>query len=173
MRKPICYVARAMTGLVAADVVAQARLDKCFIESKGFKVLCPVSEEGVISAIHKIQATKDQMDTYWRRDKQMIEESDVLFNMSPHMASLGVIREHGYARFFLYRKVISVFPKGLLPKEGAVCYYEDDFVTDSLEDAAHEALRTHGTLFKRLKWRLCLYVRCIPKMIRCFFGGWK
>lgn len=173
MSKITCYVARAMSGLKSADVVAAAQRDKTFLEAAGFTVLCPVTSEGVKPTNKPIQSSKKQMDLYWFRDKEMIEQANVVFNMSPHLPSLGVIREHGYARYFLYIKVISIFPEGAIPKAGAVCFYEDDYVTDSLVDAVGEALRTHGTVWKRLKWRFVLYNRCLPKMIRVFIGGWK
>lgn len=167
------YVCRAMSGQKASLVVRDALRDKKFLETHGFTVLCPVISEGVRASARPILASKELMDSYWVRDKRMIEEADVIFNMSPHMPSLGVIREYGYARFFLYKKTISVFPVGKLPHEGAVCYYEDDYVTDTLVDGIYEALRTHKTLWKRLKWRFKLYVRCLPKMVRVWVTSWK
>ncbi len=157
------YIARAMSGLPAEEVVANAKADKELLEKCGITVLCPVTAEKVKPSKKPIQSTKKVMDVYWHRDKQMIREADVLFNMSPHMPSLGVIREHGYARYHLWKKVISVFPEGRMPKEGAVCFYEDDFVTDSLLIAAGEALRTHGTYWQRLKWRVALFNRCFVR----------
>ncbi len=98
-------------------------------------------------------SSKKAMDKYWARDKDMIRAAHVIFNMSPDKPSLGVIREHGYARYCLWKKVISVFPPGKMPGKAAVCHYEDDYVTDNIMDAVGEALRTHGTVWKRLSWR--------------------
>jgi len=153
-KKPICYNARAMTGESKSVVVEQARSDKEFLEKCGFEVLCPVLKEGVKKGKGTILASKKQMETFWPADKDMIKRAHVLFNMSPHKASLGTIREHGKARYYHWKKVISVFPEGHLPPEGAVPYFEDDFVTDSLTLAVGEALRTHSTYLKRLAWRL-------------------
>lgn len=159
------YSARAMSGEPADVVVARAKADKALMEKCGITVLCPVSSEGVKSSKKPIQSTKEAMDTYWKRDKQMIREADVVFVMSPDKPSLGCIREYGYSRYNLWKKVITVFPEGKLPPPGAVAYYEDDFVTDSLLMAIGEALRTHGTYWNRLKWRLGIYRRCWLKAL--------
>ena len=156
-KKPICYVARAMTGRVKEEVVAEAKADKDLLEKAGFEVLCPVIAENVQPTKEVLRSSKKAMDVYWWRDKAMIRQAHVIFNMSPHQASLGVIREHGYGRYHLWKKVISVFPDGKIPMKAAICHYEDDFVTDSLLIAIGEALRTHGTYFKRLQWRIHIY----------------
>lgn len=156
-KKIKCYVARAMSNRVKEEIVAEATRDKALLEAVGFEVLCPVIAENVAATKEILKSSKKAMDVYWARDKEMIREAHVVFNMSPHWPSLGVIREHGYARYHLWKKVLSVFPEGKLPMKAAVCHYEDDFVTDNLTAAAEDALRTHGTYFKRLKWRISIY----------------
>ncbi len=157
--KPKCYVARAMSGRIKEEVVADARRDKELLEKAGFEVLCPVTAENVAPTKEILRSSKKAMDIYWARDKEMIREAHVVFNMSPNSPSLGVIREHGYARYHLWKKVISVFPEGKLPIKAAVCNYEDDFVTDSLIIGIGDALRTHGTYWNRVKWRFGIYKR--------------
>ena len=156
-QKPIIYVARAMSGMDQAEVVLQAKADKEFFEKRGIQVLCPVLKEKVKSAHKPLKSDKKHMDVYWPADKEMIREANVLVNMSPDKPSLGVIREFGYARYHLWKKVISVFPEGQIPWEGAVCHYEDDDVVDNRVMAVESILRTHGTYWKRLKWRLGVY----------------
>lgn len=163
MSKLKIYVARAMTGRVKEEVVAEAKRDKAFLEQAGFEVLDPVTSEGVASTKETLLSPKHLMDVYWPRDKQMIREAHAVFVMSPNVGSLGCIREYGYSRYFLWKKTTTIFPEGTLPKEGAVCYYEDDYVTDSLIDAIGDLLQTHGTLWKRLKWRIRIYNRSIGK----------
>ncbi len=158
-----CYVARAMSGKIKEDVVREAKADKEFLEKAGFKVLCPVFEEGVEPTKQILRSSKQAMDRYWSRDKQMIREAHVIFNMSPDQPSLGVIREYGYARYCLWKKVISVFPPDKIPAKAAICHYEDDYVTDSLLDAIGEAYRTHGTWLKRFNWRISMLNRCLVK----------
>ena len=166
------YVARAMSGRIKEEVVKEAKRDKAFLEKCGFIVLDPVTAEGVKASKQVLQATKVQMDTFWKRDKEMIRQANVVFIMSPDKASLGCIREYGYARYHLWKKTITIFPEGKLPPEGAVAYYEDDYVTDSLIDAIGETLRTHGTVLKRLKWRVALYQRCWLKAMKHRIQEW-
>lgn len=168
-----CYVARAMTGRVKEEVVKDALKDKEFFEKAGLIVLCPVSEEGVKPTDEVLRSSKKAMDKYWNRDKEMIRQAHILFNMSPDQPSLGVIREHGYARYCLWKKVISVFPAGKLPPKAAICHYEDDYVTDDIMDAVGEAYRTHGTLWKRIKWRLQMLNRCLPRWLKHQIGEFK
>lgn len=163
INRPKCYVARAMTGRVKEEVVAEALRDKEILEKAGFEVLCPVVEENVPSTKEVLRSSKKAMDQYWPRDKAMIREAHLVFNMSPHLPSLGVIREHGYSRYHLWKKVISVFPKGSLPMKAAVCYYEDDFVTDSLDYAIDDALKTHKTRYTRILWRLRFWPLALVK----------
>lgn len=162
-KQPKCYVARAMTGRIKEEVVAEALRDKAILEKAGFTVLCPVVEESVPATKEVLRSSKKAMDLYWPRDKAMIREADVIFNMSPHLPSLGVIREHGYARYYLWKKVISVFPKGALPIKSAVCYYEDDFVTDNLDFAIANALQTHKTRYLRFQWRIRFWFKAMLK----------
>lgn len=101
------YTARGMSGRIKEEVVKEAAADKAFLEACGFEVLDPVSAEGVVASKEALYASKSLMDTYWPRDKAMIRDAHIVFNMSPHMPSLGVIREYGYARYHLWKKVIS------------------------------------------------------------------
>ena len=166
------YVARAMSGRIKEEVVKDANRDKTMLECVGFIVFDPVTSEGVRPTKEILLASKQQMDMFWKRDKEMIRQAHILLNMSPHLASLGVIREYGYARFHLWKKTISIFPEGFLPKEGAVCYYEDDHVTDDLTDAIGECLRTHATRWKRLKWRLGIYNKSWLKAVKYRLLEW-
>lgn len=154
-----------MTGRIKAEVVAEAKADKKFLEDAGFSVLDPVTSEGVEATKDTLQSPKNLMEVYWPRDKQMIREAHAVFIMSPNVGSLGCIREYGYSRYFLWKKTTTIFPEGSLPKEGAVCFYEDDYVTDSLIDAVGDLLKTHDTPWKRFKWRVGIYNKSIVKAV--------
>ena len=167
------YLARSMSGRIKEEVVYEARLDRDVLEFFDIQPLCPVAEEKVRAEFAKLQSTPEQMMTFWPRDKKMIEESNVLFDMSPQMKSEGVAHEIGYARYFLYKPVIRVYKGGNVPPKSSVAFFEDDYIADSLLDAILYVKKTHGTLLKRLLWRLNLYRRCLPKMIRVWFQAWK
>src|SRR6266850_4363718 len=148
------YLARSMTGRIKEDVVAEASKDKEFLEKAGFAVLCPVEKEGVPATKQILLSSKKAMDAYWPKDKEMIREAHVLVDMSPHMNSEGVKHELGYGRYNLWKPVVRVFPTGKLPPQSSVAWFEDDYVCDSMIWAIEYILRVHGTMFKRIIWRL-------------------
>jgi len=167
------YVARAMSGRTKEEVVKEAIYDKRHLELAGFIVLDPVTSEGIEPKKETLQASYEQMLEFWKRDKQMIREAHLVFDMTPHMKSEGVAHEIGYARYHLWKKVIRVYPLGQLPNPASVAYFEDDYLTDSIIDAIGEAYRTHGTLWNRIKWRFNLYKRCWLKSIWTRLKEWK
>lgn len=166
------YLARAMTGRVKQDVVEEAKADKEFLEKAGFKVLCPVAEEAVESSNEKLVASKEKMAGYWKRDKEMIRESHILFHMSPHLNSAGAWQEVGYKRYHLQGPVVHIYPQGDLPHSGAIPRLENDYVCDSLLEAVEYTLRMHGTFWKRTKWRLAKLNRCLLKSIKYQAQEW-
>ena len=159
------YACRGMTGRIKEEVVKEALADKEFLEKAGFVVLCPVVKEGVEMTKEKLVSSKKAMDSYWPKDKQMIREAHLIFDLTPHLNSEGCKHEIGYGRYALWKPVVRVFPKGQLPFKSSIAFYEDDYVCDSLEEAIEYSLRVHGTFKKRLKWRLKMLNRCLPKWI--------
>lgn len=167
------YLARSMSGRIKEEIVDEARFERFFLEERGITVLCPVAAENVKASKKTLMASKKVMKNYWPRDKQMIEQSHVVFDMSPLMKSEGVAHELGYSRYFLYKPIVRVYPHGCLPAKSSVAFFEDDKLVDSLEQAVKYVYEVHGTLWKRLKWRFNLYVRCLPKMVRVWITSWK
>ncbi len=168
------YCARAMSNQPQDDVVVQAAWDKAFFEQSGaIQVLCPVSEEGIKAEQRLLLASEKEMDYNWARDKGLIRQCHVFVNMSPHKPSLGVIREYGYARYYLQKPCISIFPYGQMPAPGAICYYEDDMVTDMRYIAAAFIEDRFGSLVKRLRWRLNKQVPTWPKRVMARLKEWK
>lgn len=158
------YLARAMTGRVKKEVVVEAMAQKIFCEYLGIEVLDPVSEEGVVPSTELLMSSYEEMVKYWKRDKEMIREAHVVFDMTPNMKSEGVSHEIGYARYALYKPVIRVYLDGMVPPKSSIARFEDDYLAVSLPDAIQYSERMYGTRFKRFKWRLSMYARCWTKM---------
>jgi len=167
------YAARGMTGRVKEEVVNEAKQDKEFLEKAGLTVLCPVAKEGVEATKQILLSSSKAMKSYWPEDKRMIREAHVLFDHSPHMNSEGVKHELGYGRYALWKPVVRIYPSGKLPPKSSVAYFEDDYICDSLEEAIEYVYRVHGTFRKRLKWRLKMLNRCIPKWLLFQLGEFK
>ncbi len=173
-KSKVCiYAARSMTGRIKEEVVLEATQDKTLLEKAGFVVLCPVIAEGVPATKQIILASKQAMDKFWSRDKEMIREAHLVFDMSPTMNSEGVKHELGYARYCLWKPVVRVFPSGKLPVKSSVSYFEDDVVVDSLLEAIEYSLRVHGTFWKRTKWRLKMLNKSLLKWIVFQIGEFK
>lgn len=166
------YLARGMTGRKKSEVVAEAAKDRDYLRRAGFIVLDPVEEEGVKAGKGTILASKKQMDEFWKRDKELIREANLVFDMTPLHKSEGVQHEIAYARYFLWKPVVRVFPLGKLPPASSISFYEDDCVVDSLDEAIEYSLRVHETWFKRFNWRLRLYRRCYLKACIYKFLEW-
>jgi hypothetical protein len=162
-----------MTHRIKEAVVAEAKADRDFFEKAGLIVLDPVEEEQVKPTKEKLIASRKAVEKYWVRDKYLIRQAHVVLDMTPHMKSFGTEKELGYARYHLWKKVIRVFPKDQMPVASCVAYLEDDEVVDSREMALESILRTHETLWDRLKWRASIYRRCYLKAIYNRLREWK
>lgn len=167
------YACRAMTGRIKEDVVNEARVDREFLSKAGFTVLCPVEKEQVASTKQILLASKKALEKYWPEDKRMIREANVVFDLTPHFNSEGSKHEIGYARYALWKPIIRIFPEGKLPPPSSVARFEDDFICDSLIEAVEYTLRTHGTLWKRFKWRAQMLNRSLLRWVIYQIGEWK
>lgn len=159
------YVARAMTNRIKEDVVKEAEEDKKFLERAGFNVLCPVSKEKVPPTKQLLLSSRKAMEQYWPEDKRMIREAHVVFDMSPLAPSEGVKHELGYARYNLWKPIVRIFPMDELPVASSAAYFEDDYICDSLLEAIEYVYRVHGSLWKRILWRLQMLNRSLPKWV--------
>lgn len=167
------YLARAMTGRLMRTVYLEARRQKRYLESHGFYVLDPVAEENVRPKKQRIQTNYRQLVRYWTRDKEMIREAHVVFDMTPWLKSEGVAHEIGYARYFLWKPIVRVYSKRFArPSKGSVAFFEDDLLATDMDHAIRESKKRWGTWFKRLKWRLSLYNRSFLKAIFYKLQGW-
>lgn len=167
------YLARAMTGRSMKEVYYEAKKERIYLEKHGFKVLDPVSEEGVRPKNKNIQATYRQLVTFWARDKEMIRQAHMVFDMTPWMKSEGVTHEIGYARYFLWKPVVRVYGKEKRPSAGSVAYFEDDVLAKDLDHAIYKAEQLYRTWYKRFKWRLLLLNRCLLKFFWYQLLEWK
>jgi len=132
-----------------------------------------VAEEGVKPKKKKLQSSYQDMVKFWKRDKEMIRQAHVVFDMTPGMKSEGVAHELAYGRYFLWKPVVRVYKDGNLPPKGSVAFFEDDLLARSLPEACAVALKHWGTWQKRFMWRAKLLVRCLPKAILYQIQEWK
>lgn len=159
------YAAHAMTGRTGEEIVEESAWILNIFKSYGIEVLDPVTAEDVKPTRKKINSPYKVLDEYWKRDKEMIREANVLVDFSPDRKSEGVSHEIGYARYCWWKPVVRVYPKGKIPSNLSVAYFEDDVITDSGEEAALIIKQKFGTKIKRAIWRYNMLKRSLPKWI--------
>lgn len=168
------YAARGMTGRKAIDVYYEAKAEKKYLEKHGITVLDPVAEEGVKPRAKKIKTTYTQLIKFWSRDKEMIRQCNVVFDMTPWLKSEGVAHEIAYARYHLWKPVVRVYTeKNPKPSKGSVAYFEDDLLARDIDHAIYEVNKRWGTWYKRFIWRIALYNRCYIKAVWYRLQEWK
>lgn len=158
------YTAAVMSGQPSIEVLERAQNAICVLSQYGIQALDPVTTEGVKPSKKKIDTPYKQMIHHWQRDKQMIREAHVVIDLTPTFKSEGVQHELGYARYFLYKPIIRVFPEWYDLSKGSIAYFEDDVVAFGLIDAAQKIVKHWGTPWKRFVWRFKL-LKCVPQAI--------
>lgn len=151
------YVAHRMTGRFCDELVAEALLTKRVLENYGFEILDPILSENVQN-VHEVltQVDEAQLKRYWKRDKEMIREADILLDYMACNKSDGVAKELGYARYCLWKPVVRVFPSlGL-----SISRLEDDVIVETLTDAVGVMINRFGTYDLLRRWRQEMWNRC-------------
>lgn len=158
-----------MTGRSGKELVEQSK--KVAFLSYYYKVeaLDPIAAEEVHGDNKPLNNGGDLLKEYWRRDKDMIKRAHVIIDVTGPAKSEGVAHEIGLARYGYYKPVIRVWPN----LDSSIARLEDDVIADTIEAAIKLAVYRWGTPWKRLKWRIKLYARCLPGMIATFFREWR
>ncbi len=159
------YFATSMTGRTGSELLAQfseaAEAQELLSLLGGelfLSAMLPrLGDEPDVQVFIGKENPDDKLRSYWKRDKEMIRYAHVLVDLTGPRKSAGVEHEVGYARYFLYKPVIRVWP-GMA---GSVARIEDDVIVPTAAHALVEANRLWGTPWKRLKWRLAMTNRCI------------
>ena len=168
--KTIIYVCHAMTGRPWNEVKDQSRAVKVFLESRGFEVIDPIEIEND-SVSENIDTDESSIPNRideggkkaWYGDKIAIRKAHVVLDITPELKSEGVLRELGYARFYLFKPIIRLYQ--LKSEPHMVTIFEDDAVVRSLEEAADVIEDRWGTWPKRIMWRIKMLSRSLPKFI--------
>lgn len=156
------YEAIGMTGRKKRDMYNESMSAKITLEKYGIKAISPVLEEGIVPDDQDlIPLTPQELETQWYRDKELIRQSNVVLDLAGSLKSEGVTHEIGYARFFLFRPVVRVYPKlGI-----SIARIEDDGIYETVEEAAQDIVARWGTKWKRGLWRFPKLVRGLPKFL--------
>jgi hypothetical protein len=159
------YTAQKMTGRDQAEMVEMAKKAKRVFNNFGIRVYDPVLEEHV-QAVNKPLMDKplSLLRDYWKRDKQMIRNANVIVDLTPEAKSEGVAHEIGYARYALWKPIVRVYQENSKPAS-LIAIFEDDLIVHSLEEAAVQIHKYWGTWLKRVVWRIALLNRSLLKWV--------
>lgn len=154
------YCASSMTGHTGDELVSRARTTRVLAKRYGVEALDPIRKERVRKSRKPlIPILPASLTKVWRADKRLIRLAHVVIDLTGRDKSEGVSAELGYARYFLYKPVIRVWPGlGL-----SIARIEHDYVVETTEEAFQVAVALWGTPWKRFKWRLALIRRCLLK----------
>lgn len=163
------YAAQQMTGIKNSVIYQHnAYCDRVFTKY-GITVLSPVTEEGVKANKKKLdQPSQEQLQYFWKRDKWLIRNSHILVDITGFSKSEGLKHEIGLARYFLMKPCVRI-----MKLHGpSVAVEEDDLIFSTVEKAAKFIVEEFGSPWKRLKWKLKLFVRCSPGYIKTRILWW-
>lgn len=154
------YTSQRMTGRYCDEMLVEAQMLVRVLGNYGIKALNPVLEEK-ISNEHVLlpNVPEETLARFWKRDKEMIRESDILIDYLTQNMSDGSNNEVGYNRWCLWKPTIRVWNgKGAL-----ISRMEDDMVVPNLIDAIGLITEKFGTYEKLKAWRIEMLSRSYPK----------
>jgi len=156
------YTAQRMTGRMQDEMRYEAEMLNRVLANHNFECISAVLEEN-IPYLHEPLADvpAERLQTYWKKDKQLIREADLVLDYQTQNKSDGANKEIAYARYCLWKPVIRVWngPGGLISQ------MEDDMVVPTLTDAMAVILNDFGTYEKLGQWRRDMWNRCIGKWL--------
>jgi hypothetical protein len=150
------YHSMRMTGRMCDELVNEAHMLVRASQEYGFIALNPVIEEKVKFAHVPLNASPERLEEYWKRDKAMIREADIVLDYATHNQSDGANKEIGYSRWCLWKPTVRVWsnPGGMISK------LEDDLVVPTLGEAMQLIVEQWGTYPKLSAWRKEMWERC-------------
>lgn len=154
------YTCQRMTGRYCDEMLREAEMLERVLSNYGIRILNPVLEEKVHDEHVLLEnVPSNLLERYWRRDKEMIRESDIVIDYMTMNKSDGSNKEVAYNRFCLWKPTIRVWDGA----GGLISRLEDDIVVPNILDAVTLINEKWGTYEKLGKWRLEMLRRCYPK----------
>lgn len=156
------YTCQRMTGRYCDEMLVEAKMLERVLTNYGIRILNPVLEEGIPN-VHELldNVPTSKLEHFWRRDKDMIREADILIDYMTMNKSDGSNKEVAYNRFCLWKPTIRVWDGN----GGLISRIEDDIVVSNLVQAVMMANEKWGTYEKLGQWRKDMLERCYPKWL--------
>lgn len=156
------YIAHAMSGRTGRELLAESRKIRRLCKMFNCEPIDPVIEEGVRKDDPCVGAPSEKLVYLWERDKELIRRSHVLLDLTGSYKSEGVAHEIGYARYYMWKPVVRVYP-GLGP---SVARLEDDYIAMSPDIALRLIVKEWGTPWRRTVWKLGIINRSLLRFLK-------
>jgi len=160
------YLAQKMSNRFCDEMVKEARRIKRIFRKEGVEIISPVLEERIPNVHRKLDyVTKAKLLKEWDLDKhdRIRRRAHVIYNANGDMHSNGVTIERGWARWYLWRPVITYIPKKKY--FFSITDIEEDSVQHSHRQAAKFIRRRWGSRQKWLLFKSPHIVFGVPKFI--------
>jgi hypothetical protein len=156
------YTSQRMTGRMCDEMLEEANMLMYVLESRGMQILNPVLEENPPN-LHVLleNVPQERLEHFWKRDKEMIRDSDVLLDYMTMNKSDGSNKEVGYNRFCLWKPTVRVWNGA----GGFISRIEDDIVVPTLEEALDIIEEKWSTYTKLGEWRKKMLFKSFPKWL--------
>lgn len=168
----IVYCASKMTGRDKQEMLDRAYYVCNVLANYGLTPISPVIEEEVKNEPGQLEQTSsEKLRKYWARDKHLIRNvAHVTLLDEAYRKSTGMEREYGYTRYCLWKPVVTIMPNSGY----TVADFEDDAVVMNEFEAGLYISHNFGTRWKRIKWRLNMLKRSLPKWLKYQFSvAWR
>jgi hypothetical protein len=158
------YTCQTMTGRMCDEMIVEARMLERVLGNYNIRCLNPVlAEMAFIPNEHVTlpHVPTDILEKFWKMDKVMIKEADVIIDYKTHNKSDGSNNEIGYNRWCLWKPTVRVWdgPGALISR------MEHDIIVPTLNDAIDVINERFGTYDKLGAWRTEMLERSFPKWI--------
>lgn len=156
------YTCQRMTGRYCDEMLREAEMLKRILTNYEISILNPVLEEG-IPDVHELldNVHPGKLAEFWRRDKEMIREADIVIDYMTMNKSDGSNKEVAYNRFCLWKPTVRVWDGA----GGLISRLEDDIVVPNILNAVTLINEKWGTYEKLGQWRTEMLERCYPKWL--------
>ena len=156
------YTSQRMTGRFCDEMLVEAQMLVRVLGNYNIRALNPVLEEQIPSEhILLPMVPEETLARFWRRDKEMIRESDILIDYLTQNMSDGSNNEVGYNRWCLWKPTVRVWNgKGAL-----ISRIEDDIVVPTLLDAIQLINEKWPTPEALGQWRTEMLERSFPAWV--------
>lgn len=159
------YTCQSMTGRMCDEMIVEARMLERVLSNYNIQILNPVLAELEFIPNEHItlpNVPPDMLEKFWKMDKRMIRESDIVIDYKTQNKSDGSNNEVAYNRFGLWKPTIRVWdgPGALISR------MEHDVIVPTLQDAMNVIHERFGTYEKLGVWRKEMVERSFPKWLQ-------